>query len=354
MSKESQEWLENNIRIGYTAKRGNAWWHKSGVTADGSPNHFEGPVPINVAADLLDTARVERVPVYYAVPTSVDDATGLDDDGNPIKFIRSHADRYGILRSSTLDDHGVFKDGYTPHQFTAALLDSTAELIEESQGDLGIGSVGLLKNGAIAWVSIEVPDTVKTPEGVEFRPNLLATGSHDGSLSTTYKRVVTDVVCDNTRNAALGEAGQQFKVKHSKYSQLKLADAREALGIIVDTGEAFAAEVARLCDQTVTDDQWHKLVDQLAPLPEVEGRGKTLAVTKRHELNNLYFADPRCTPWHGNAWGALQAVNTYEHHYATTRGAGRAERNQLNTLTGKFDAFDNQTYAALNKVLATI
>ena len=44
-----------------------------------------------------------------------------------------------------------------------------------------------------------MPDTIATPDGVTFRPNLLATTSFDGSIATTYKRTVTITVCDNTR-----------------------------------------------------------------------------------------------------------------------------------------------------------
>ena len=48
-----------------------------------------------------------------------------------------------------------------------------------------------------------MPDTITTPEGVAFRPNLLATTSFDGSSATTYKRTVTDTVYDNTRTRVI-------------------------------------------------------------------------------------------------------------------------------------------------------
>ena len=44
-----------------------------------------------------------------------------------------------------------------------------------------------------------MPDKIATPDGVAFRPNLLATTSFDGSIATTYKRTVTITVCDNIR-----------------------------------------------------------------------------------------------------------------------------------------------------------
>ncbi len=55
------------------------------------------------------------------------------------------------------------------------------------------------------------PTTITTPEGVEFRPNLLATTSFDGSIATTFKRTVTATVCDNTRELALAEKAQQSR-----------------------------------------------------------------------------------------------------------------------------------------------
>jgi len=54
---------------------------------------------------------------------------------------------------------------------------------------------------------------------VEFRPNLLATTSFDGSIATTFKRTVTTTVCDNTRELALTEKGQHYKVKHTRGSR---------------------------------------------------------------------------------------------------------------------------------------
>ncbi|MFI0451174.1 DUF932 domain-containing protein [Actinomadura sp. 6N118] len=69
----------------------------------------------------------------------------------------------------------------------------------------------LLREGAVASVSVKVPGTIKPPEGVQFRPHLLGATSFDGSPATAFKRAVTNVVCDNTMAAGLAEAGQQIK-----------------------------------------------------------------------------------------------------------------------------------------------
>ena len=166
------------------------------------------------------------------------------------------------------------------HQYGEWLLKNVATILD---ADLAIGSAGLLRGGRQAWVSVEVPETITTPEGVAFRPNLLAVASFDGSLATTYKRVVTNVVCDNTMNAGLREQGQQFKVKSTRHSMGRLADAREALGIVHTIADDVAAEVKELCAQDFTDRQFEKLIKSVTPYdPNAQTtRGQTKGENKQ-------------------------------------------------------------------------
>jgi len=188
------------------------------------------------------------------------------------------------------------------------------------------------------------------------RPNLLATTSFDGSIATTYKRTVTDTVCDNTRELALSERGQEFKVKHSRNSHAQLAPARQALALVHSLGDEFAAEVAQLCATTVTPAQWQRFLDSQVPQVDatrqaLTGRALTLADTKRDSLTTLYASGPRVAPWGGTAHGVLQAVSTYDQHQATIRGGSRAERNSLKTITGDFGRVDRQSWHTLQPLL---
>ena len=76
-----------------------------------------------------------------------------------------------------------------------------------------------------------------------------------------------------------------------------------------------------------------------------------MAENKRDALQRLYRHDDRVAPWAGTAHGVLQAVNTYEHHEGTVRGATRPERNMLRTVTGDFAKLDRDTWGALQSVL---
>ena len=216
MSKETLSWLNTNTLIGFTDKRGTAWhWraeHQGELT-----NHYPGAIPIQDVQDRLFcwTAVSRRLAVE--LPASVVDATHWEA-GQPMRWAVL-GDKQAISRSDDTKGlvMGIFGPGYTRHQYRAWLLTMVADLQDD---DLAISSAGLLRGGAIAWVEVAMPDTITTPEGVAFRPNLLATTSFDGSIATTYKRTVTDTVCDNTRESALSEFGQEFKVKHSRHSGL--------------------------------------------------------------------------------------------------------------------------------------
>lgn len=334
MSRETSEWLNTQTRIGFTEKRGNAWHYRSGAT-----NHFPGAVPMEEVTGLFGFDAVSS-PLYVQTPLGMMPVEG----------------KQAVVRSDTGTVMGMFSSGYLIHQYSEWLLERVSTILDDT---LSIGSAGLLKGGAQAWVSVEVPENITTPEGVVFRPNLLACTSHDGSLSTTYKRVVTNVVCDNTLAAGLGETGQQLKIKHSKHSGLRLVEARDALALIHTVAEDFMAEVSALCEIDVSDRAWSAFLDAHAPVVASDGtaksgRGLTMAESTRSSLVKLWNTDTRVSPWRGTAYGVLQAVNTYAHHEGIVRGASHAERNMARAISGGVDSLDQSTMATLTRVLATV
>ena len=165
-------------------------------------------------------------------------------------------------------------------------------------------------------------------------------------------------MCDNTRESALAENGQQYKVKHSRYSQAKLSSARAALRMVHTIADDFMQEVATLCATPVTHEQWAKFLDAHVSRTDprtgepLGGRALSLADRKRDALTRLYRYDERVAPRAGTAHGVIQAVNTYEHHEGIVRGAARPERNMLRTVTGDFGKLDRHTMQTLTQVLA--
>jgi hypothetical protein len=112
-----------------------------------------------------------------------------------------------------------------------------------------------------------------------------------------------------------------------------------------------------LCATNVTDPQWTRFLDRQVPDVDetgkpLEGRGRTTAQNERAALERLYRYDDRVAPWTGTAHGVLQAVNTYEHHEGTVRGAARPERIMLRTIAGDFGKVDRSTWRTLQASLA--
>lgn len=338
MSQETNEWLNTMTLIGFTDKRGTAWHYREALQGV-EPNHYPGAIPVpDVIRRLFNFKVVER-PLFVYRPAD------LQQEGEFVEV----PDRKAMVTNDTGDVLGIFKSGYQGHQYEEWLLNNVAHVLDD---DLSIGSAGLLKGRAQAWVSVEVPENITTPEGVVFRPHLIACTSFDGSLATTYKRAIQFVVCDNTLACGLGEQGQVYKVRHSKYSNLRLKDAREALAVVHTMADDFAAEVKRLTAWPVYEPDFQRHMDLMIPVPEEEGRSKTIALNKRDEIVRLYRSDERVAPWRDTAFGVVQAYNTWNHHYQTIRGAGRAQRNMENAITGKFAQADSDVLSKLALVSA--
>ena len=354
MSKETMVYLNTNTLIGFTEKRGNAWHYRAVLQGDES-NHYPGAIPVaDVRRRLLSWQAVPRR-VAIEFPATFETMTHLNDAGEPVRWA-VQADRQAITPSNRDVVMGLFKDGYKIHQYDAWLLDNIATILDD---ELAISSAGLLRDGALAWVEVSIPETITTPEGVVFRPNLLAATSFDGSLATTIKRTVQATVCDNTLAVAQREKGQTVKIRHSSGSLGRITDVREALALVHSTAEDFAAEVKLLTAQTVTELQFTQVIEQVFPVSDPDSkRAVTNAQNKIDQVMHLYRFDPRVSDWTGTAFGVLQAFNTWRHHEQgglagstnAVKRAARADRNALRAVTGETERED----ANVAGVLATI
>jgi phage/plasmid-like protein (TIGR03299 family) len=347
VSRQTMNWLNTNTLIGFAEKRGKAWHYRAEEQGDES-NHYDGAIPVEDVRRRLFHWKAEPRPLYVGLPADVTTATGFTAESELIRHDQVPG-RVAITRSDNGFVMSCPTTSYAIHQYDEWLLDTVSLILDD---DLHIGSAGLLAQGGIAWVSVEVPENITTPEGVVFRPNLLACTAHNGSMSTTYKRVVQNVVCDNTMAIALREDGQEYRVRHTAGSIARLGEARDALAVIHTIADEFAAEVAALTARPVTPVAWNRFLDAYAPSdPSAGKRAQNAAADKRQVLNEMWQYDPRVAPWAGTAWGAVQAVNTYYHHEVKVRG-NRGERNMTRALTGEIDKLDTGSVALLNRVLA--
>lgn len=337
MSRETSEWLNSNVLVGFTDKRGKAWHAREGFD-----NHYPGAIPVeDVEKRLFDWEPEER-PVYVGQP---------DPHFPGLTIPVLDESRKAITRG----DHtfGIFKQGYEMHLYRQWLLESVSTILGD---DLQIGTAGLLRQGGQAWVQVEVPETVSGPGGVKYRPFLLAATSLDGSLSSSYGRSVTNTVCDNTMAIAMGES-DRLKFKHRKGEKGivgKIADVREALDIVFTASDDFAKQVDALLNTPVNDNVFLQILHDQVPLPEDTRKAASayaIGTRKREQIWDLYRFDERVAPWRGNAYGTWQAFNTYSQHESRIRkDTNRVEKNARALVEGRQDKAD---FALLEKILVT-
>ena len=326
MSKESSKWLNTMTLIGNVLKRGKAWhWRES--EQEGESNHYDGFVPVeDVRRRLFDWSAVQT-PVFIK-----------NENGNFVEI----QDRKAVMHDKTKKVFGVFSNRFNIHQYDDALLKNLEQIIDSNE--LGIDSAGLLQDGGKAWVQISVPENVTTADGFTFRPTLLASTAHNGSLATTYRRVMQAVVCDNTLEMALNESTKaMFKIRHKGTASFsgRITEVRDALEIIYQTSDEMVAELDALSAWAVTDNQFTKLVEQMTPITVGLGtndqpskKSVTMQTNKREALQNLWRTDERVLPWKNTGLGVVQAFTTYSQHIAGT-DAKRVGRNYNKLVNGQ-------------------
>jgi len=337
MSNESTAWLNTQVLIGHTDRRGRAYHYSADLQGERS-NHYSGAIPLADVRNRLFSWHAELRPIAVDVR-----AGGLVPEWRTVDGKRAVCrsdDRTGAALALVSED-------YELHQYDEWLLGTAADLVGD---ELDVRSAGLLRNGAIAWVELSLPQRLIPDAGVSFHPNLLLTTSHDGNGATIYKRTITDVVCDNTRKVALKEKSPEVRQPHRPGAALPRVGLSTALGLLHDAAAEFETQVRELVDITVTDLQWDRIVESWLPLEGCRTPATRQNMAQRRErLHHLYREDRRVLPWRGTAHGALQAINTWETHGPYRRD--RVAANAVRLVQGRYDDVDRRAWAMIAGVL---
>jgi phage/plasmid-like protein (TIGR03299 family) len=349
VSKETLNWLRENVRVGYqdADNAGPAWWRNAGeYMTDGS--HFPGSVPLD------EVQRILAVPFVEGDVQSV----YIDADGN--RQVATDPTRKTIVSADDGWIHGIFSAGYQIHGFQTWLLDQLSAMLDQGNGELGIASVGRLRNRSVAFVQVKLEGSGMEVGGYGFAPFIHAASSVDGSLASTYGTGVTGIVCDNTLHAANASAISMLKVKSTKNSAGRLGEVRDRLGLVYQAGEDFIRDAGLLQSVEVTGKDFTAWLDEMQTVPAPDPKSSTggakysNAVKYRDALSAMWAHDPKVKPWAGTAFGVLQLVNTYDTWTRNVAGAegGRMERVLLNSVTGKQDQADTSALVKLDSVLS--
>ena len=333
MSQETLADLRKYIRVGFTDQRGFAWWD-SGLP-DGT--HFPGAVPQEEVMKILAVSLVEAK-IWVEMPNG-----DLITDPDKKAIVWDEEDRVMYYASQ----------GYQIHPYLEVLSDFITQIAFDEHA--GVGSVGLLQRGGMAFLQAVLPETYEV-EGYGFVPYLLGVTSANGKRATSWSLGVKAGICDNTVNMALNAAlAKSKKYKHTRNSLPKVEEVRNQLGLrLAQVGEEMSETFETLMGISVSDQQWQDFLDLHHPFPEVKEGGRTNGYTRventRDELTRLYTKDEKAARWNGSAFGVLQTENTFN---TWNRGTDddRLWRNFLNMATETDSERDAEVIADLSQVL---
>lgn len=219
-------------------------------------------------------------------------------------------------------------------------------------------TAGSIKGGRQVFGSLALErETVLDPTGVSDKVNtyLLVNTSHDGSIAIQASVTPVRVVCANTLNLALGSGvgrnrniKQSFKIRHTQTASGKIQAAREALGLANVYMDEFDKLAQEMIQQTVTNDQFMKMVELAYPVPEENKKGAMAKYQNKIDLIEYIYTGPYNDTIAGTAWGALNALTErLDWHRQGRKGSNEA------VLAGA-SGFDPMVNAEKNRLLQVV
>lgn len=226
-------------------------------------------------------------------------------------------------------------------------------LLEEMNG-AHYETAGALGNGATVWGLAKLPTDSRIAGTDDVTKNyLMFASAHDGSMAATFKIVAERVVCRNTLNIALGEAGKTLRFKHTKNVKFRMESAQiAALKLKQEIGlrdELFN----QLATRKVTRASIGAVLARL--FPETDGEVSTRSKNTIASILELFELNDgnKIPEIRGSAYNLLNAFTEYSDHFRTVR---QTEAKQGMTQTairaeaamfGSGDQFKNAALTAI-------
>lgn len=222
--------------------------------------------------------------------------------------------RYGIVRETDNSCLGICGDWYNVIQNEFA-FDFLENLVGE---ELRYETAGSIYNGRKIFITTKFRESWRIGDD-DIDLYLLISNAHTGQDALRVAVTPVRVVCNNTLQAALGNAKRQWSMVHSENIAQKFEEARRTLQLTEIYMKNFVAFGNRAIDTTVSSSALEQISELLFPKPNENcktQKGWTMREKKIDALWKCYdAADIR--PYRDTAWGVINAVADYESHHRT-------------------------------------
>ena len=335
---------DNGVITGFADEKIKAW-HQAGIDMNELVRlgrAFNGPIPAEVAEQMIGWE-----PVVLQMFAIIDPA-GEQDYILP--------DRYSkfIANPNTGTIVNIVGSGYNAQLHN--VMRGAIEAAMDAECD--IASVVCLGDGAHMGMSFRARDGVTI--GGDWGGAMPLVGFNSSLTSAIATQMDTGTVlrvCDNTMTTAAFLARLKIKIKRTRFSNDKItaSNVREALDISFAVTEELCDELERMACVSVTDAQFHAVLEAWKPVPDEPGRGQTIAQNVHQDMWWHFKQDER-NVFGDSLAGMLQAHNTWAHWTQGMRGTNaigataRLDRQAARTATGAVSKDDAEFLAIVAQV----
>lgn len=292
----------DRLAVGLIELYGKAWHNH--------PNcqHLEGVVPVEKAQEIFGY-HVDKVQLQLPNGTPVLGAHALvrmvdngDGTTRPVVLFPAVGERYTEIQNDEL-----------LKWIKAAILD---------QYQVSIESVGTLLNGQTAFLNIILNEHIVKGDHGKTVTRMMYSNSFGGSSVQACVHS-TRIVCQNTLRmaSAQGAAGNTLKkFRHTINAAEKVEAHLVDLADIVAKVRDHNANMDNMVSQRVTTEDVNNFLNALIPVPNEDGRGKTMATNKRQAILNLFENKPDLQGEIARTrYALLQATTDYADHESQVR-----------------------------------
>ena len=181
-------------------------------------------------------------------------------------------------------------------------------------------TAGVLRQGRKFWALARTGQSTNLKGRDRVDGYLLLATACDGTLATTAQFTSVRVVCNNTLQIALANAGGAIKVPHR--SQFDPEAVKRQLGITVSSWDGFVARMKALCERPVDPDSVDGLLRRVLTYAGPEGKPAVVNEQALANVRSLYEGGGRgalMASSRGTAWGLLNSITEYVDHHRRAR-----------------------------------
>lgn len=266
----------------------------------------------------------------------------VDDDGNLIRnadgSVLMIEDSRATVRQNADGSFNPLATVGTRYEVrqNREVLERALAIVGASSGDAVMDTVGVLKNGARFFATVELGGIVIDPQGVndKIARYLVVSSGHDGVWPIRYANTDIRAVCSNTVVLGLQRAERVFVARHTRNVDATIEDARNVLKLSSTWGREFSIEAERMLGIPVPmgSKKLDDVINTVFPQASKETERQRKTRDSIHEtIRSIYINDRNAAKFGFNAWSTYNAVVEYLDFYRSVDNVSSASASMDDT-----------------------